>query len=112
MTTARHAVPSIGHFYQHPQDGPIYVTAGHYEIDHRTSNHFHWTVVATGESHHGYAGMTGPWVNIDDQWQVVFKRRPVDNAADETPAPRTVDESRRARYLIQPESPGNAGGTK
>jgi len=72
-----HCTPYVGHFYLHPQDGPIYVTSGYYmdPSNGRVSNHFYWTVVETGEVHNGYAGLSGPWVNIDDQWEVTFKRR-------------------------------------
>lgn len=46
----------IGKRYLHPEDGVIEVTSGQYWGTHGLSNFWHWTVVATGETKHGYGG--------------------------------------------------------
>lgn len=55
----------VGRFYDHTDDGLIYVTDGYYldPIYHRVSNFFHWTVIATGEKHCGYGGY---WLEVRD----------------------------------------------
>lgn len=46
----------VGGRYLHPEDGVIEVTGGCYRdaVYGRISNFWHWTVIATGEHHHGY----------------------------------------------------------
>jgi hypothetical protein len=44
----------IGKRYTHPEDGPIEITRGSYWGKSGLSNFWHWTVLSTGESHHGY----------------------------------------------------------
>ena len=44
----------VGKRYQHPTDGVIEITSGQYWGEHGLSNHWRWTVVATGESKAGY----------------------------------------------------------
>jgi hypothetical protein len=48
----------IGKRYMHPEDGLIEVTSGQYWGDYGLSNFWYWTVIATGETKHGYAA---PW---------------------------------------------------
>jgi len=46
----------IGKRYIHPTDGLIEITHGQYWGKHGLSNHWHWIIVETGESSHGYGG--------------------------------------------------------
>ena len=46
----------VGGRYLHPTDGLITITSGQYWGTDGLSNFWHWTVAATGESHHGYGG--------------------------------------------------------
>lgn len=46
----------IGKRYMHPRDGLIEITSGQYWGTHGLSNHWHWTIVETGEAGHGYGG--------------------------------------------------------
>jgi len=46
----------IGKRYVHPEDGPIEVTGGQYWGTYGLSNHWSWTVIATGEKKRGYGG--------------------------------------------------------
>lgn len=64
--------PTVGHFFEHPEDGPIYITGGQKFIDGRLSNLFGWRVIQTGEHKTGYAGA---WPCIDDQWYLNFVNR-------------------------------------
>ena len=52
----------IGGRYLHPQYGEIEITSGQYWGTHGLSNFWYWTVVATGETHHGYGG---PWPEVE-----------------------------------------------
>jgi hypothetical protein len=45
----------VGGRYLHPVHGLIEVTSGQYWGTHGLSNHWYWTVVATGETKCGYA---------------------------------------------------------
>lgn len=45
----------VGKTYQHPEDGLITITSGQYWGRHGLSNFWYWTVLETGETHHGYA---------------------------------------------------------
>jgi hypothetical protein len=51
----------IGKTYRHPDDGLITITGGSYWGNHGLSNFWYWTVLETGETHHGYG----------DQWPEV-----------------------------------------
>jgi hypothetical protein len=44
----------VGKRYLHPVDGLIEVTSGQYWGRHGLSNHWRWTVVATGAEKNGY----------------------------------------------------------
>jgi hypothetical protein len=46
----------IGGRYLHPEQGEIELVSGYYRDPRygRISNHWHWTIVATGEKRHGY----------------------------------------------------------
>jgi hypothetical protein len=45
----------VGQEYRHPEDGPIRIVSGQYWGAHGLSNFWYWKVLATGETHHGYA---------------------------------------------------------
>lgn len=45
----------VGKRYVHPQDGEIEITSGRYWGMHGLSNFWYWRVIATGETHNGYA---------------------------------------------------------
>jgi hypothetical protein len=50
----------IGGVYEHPTDGLIRVESGQYWGTHGVSNHWRWTVLATGEVKAGYANWEAP----------------------------------------------------
>ena len=60
----------VGHFYQHPEQGAIYVTRGSMWINNRLSNFFNWIVVETGEEKSGYGG---DWPCVDKDWEISFR---------------------------------------
>lgn len=53
----------VGKRYIHPEDGLIEITSGQYWGSHGLSNFWHWTVVETGESCHGYGD---DWQEVED----------------------------------------------
>lgn len=52
-----------GKRYIHPEDGLIEVTRGQFWGERGLSNFWYWTVLATGEEHHGYGGQ---WPAVED----------------------------------------------
>lgn len=52
----------VGNYYEHPADGLIFIESGQYWGQHGLSNHWRWSVVATGEKKYGYGGS---WPSAD-----------------------------------------------
>jgi hypothetical protein len=44
----------VGGRYRHPIDGEIEIISGQFWGTHGVSNFWHWRIIATGETHHGY----------------------------------------------------------
>jgi hypothetical protein len=53
-----------GKRYMHPEFGVIEITGGQYWGTHGLSNHWHWRVIETGETHSGYADY---WTEVKDE---------------------------------------------
>ena len=56
-----------GRVYAHPEQGHIQIKSGYFldPVYQRLSNHWHWTVLETGETGHGYGG---EWEDVTDQY--------------------------------------------
>jgi len=62
----------VGKVYNHPNNGPIYITSGNYEVDGRLSNFWYWKPInedgtLADTENHGYGGQ---WEELESDIQV------------------------------------------